>query len=279
MARAAEILGVRHAWLGFADSGYPEGDPLPPLPEGCFAALPVEDTIEPLVRLIREFRPQVVTTYDENGGYPHPDHVRTHETTMAAIDAAADAGRFPGARRAVAGAEDLLQPAVQQGARRGAAPGDDRRRPGLAVPRLDQELGGPARGRSAHHDPDPRGRLVRGARPGAAGPPHPDRTRTACGSRCRWPSSARSGRPRTSNSPDRSSRHACRRTTCSPAYGRTPHDQPVDGCAPARHLGRTRPRGRGPRRRAEGPHRRRRTGRRCCSLSSSGWPCTSCGAR
>jgi mycothiol S-conjugate amidase len=96
MARAAEILGVRHEWLGFEDSGYPEGDPLPPLPEGCFGALPVEDTIEPLVRLIRAFRPQVVTTYDENGGYPHPDHVRTHETTMAAIDAAADAERLPG---------------------------------------------------------------------------------------------------------------------------------------------------------------------------------------
>jgi mycothiol S-conjugate amidase len=36
MARAREILGVRQAWLGFVDSGLPEGDPLPPLPEGCF---------------------------------------------------------------------------------------------------------------------------------------------------------------------------------------------------------------------------------------------------
>ena len=96
MARAAEILGVRHAWLGFEDSGFPDGDPRPPLPSGCFADLPVEDTIEPLVALIRQFRPQVVTTYDENGGYPHPDHIRTHETTMAAVDAAADPARFPG---------------------------------------------------------------------------------------------------------------------------------------------------------------------------------------
>lgn len=96
MARAAQILGVQHAWLGFEDSGFPEGDPRPPLPTGCFADLPVEDTIEPLVALIRRFRPQVVTTYDENGGYPHPDHIRTHETTMAAVDAAADPDRFPG---------------------------------------------------------------------------------------------------------------------------------------------------------------------------------------
>jgi mycothiol S-conjugate amidase len=37
----------------------------------------------------------VVTTYDENGGYPHPDHVRTHEITMSAVDAAADASYLP----------------------------------------------------------------------------------------------------------------------------------------------------------------------------------------
>src|SRR5699024_6471413 len=37
MARAADILGVDHHWLGYVDSGLPEGDPTPPLPEGCFA--------------------------------------------------------------------------------------------------------------------------------------------------------------------------------------------------------------------------------------------------
>ena len=97
MALAAQILGVRHAWLGFEDSGYPEGDPVPPLPEGCFAALPLDEVVGPLVALIREFRPQVVTTYDEHGGYPHPDHVRCHEVTMAAIDAAVDPVAFPNA--------------------------------------------------------------------------------------------------------------------------------------------------------------------------------------
>lgn len=95
MAAAVQALGVRHAWLGFEDSGFPEGDPPPPLPEGCFAAVPVEETVSPLVALLRSFRPQVVTTYDEMGGYPHPDHIRTHETTMAAIDAAADASYRP----------------------------------------------------------------------------------------------------------------------------------------------------------------------------------------
>ncbi|MCP2253162.1 mycothiol S-conjugate amidase [Prauserella aidingensis] len=97
MATAAKVLGVQHRWLGFVDSGLPEGDPLPPLPEGCFARVPLEEPTEALVRVMREFRPHVVITYDENGGYPHPDHIRTHEVSMAAFDAAADPDRFPDA--------------------------------------------------------------------------------------------------------------------------------------------------------------------------------------
>ncbi|MFI9011892.1 mycothiol conjugate amidase Mca [Actinosynnema sp. NPDC053489] len=95
MARAVEILGVQHRWLGFVDSGLPEGDPLPPLPEGCFALTPLEESTPPLVRLMREFRPHVVVTYDENGGYPHPDHIRCHEVSVAAFDAAGDPERYP----------------------------------------------------------------------------------------------------------------------------------------------------------------------------------------
>jgi mycothiol S-conjugate amidase len=96
MAEAARILGVRHRWLGFVDSGLPEGDPKPPLPEGCFAVVPVEEPTAALVRLVREFRPHVLVTYDENGGYPHPDHIRCHEISVAAFDAAGDPDQFPG---------------------------------------------------------------------------------------------------------------------------------------------------------------------------------------
>ncbi|UQS27169.1 mycothiol conjugate amidase Mca [Amycolatopsis thermalba] len=95
MAKAAKILGIQHRWLGFVDSGLPEGDPLPPLPEGCFALTPLEEPVRELVKVMREFRPHVVLTYDENGGYPHPDHIRTHEVSMAAFDAAAEPDRFP----------------------------------------------------------------------------------------------------------------------------------------------------------------------------------------
>lgn len=97
MERAREILGVEQHWLGFVDSGLPEGDPLPPLPEGCFGLTPVEVGTEALVREIRRVRPHVMTTYDPNGGYPHPDHIMCHKISVAAFDAAGDPDRFPDA--------------------------------------------------------------------------------------------------------------------------------------------------------------------------------------
>jgi len=90
MEKARDILGVEHTALGFIDSGLPEGDPLPPLPEGCFVLTPVEEAVVPLVKVIREFRPQAMTTYDEMGGYPHPDHIHTHVVSMRALELAAD---------------------------------------------------------------------------------------------------------------------------------------------------------------------------------------------
>jgi mycothiol S-conjugate amidase len=95
MARAREILGVRQEWLGFVDSGLPEGDPLPPLPEGSFGLVDVDEAAGRLVAAIRRQRPHVVITYDENGGYPHPDHVMTHKISVAAFDAAGDPDRYP----------------------------------------------------------------------------------------------------------------------------------------------------------------------------------------
>ena len=95
MATARAILGVEQEWLGFVDSGLPEGDPPPPLPEDCFARQDVDVAAEALVRVIRRFRPHVVTTYDENGGYPHPDHVMCHKISVAAFDAAGDPDRYP----------------------------------------------------------------------------------------------------------------------------------------------------------------------------------------
>ncbi len=95
MAAARAVLGVQHTWLGYVDSGLPEGDPLPPLPAGCFALAPLAAPTEALVREIRRFRPHVMTTYDENGGYPHPDHIRCHDVSVAAFAAAGDPRAYP----------------------------------------------------------------------------------------------------------------------------------------------------------------------------------------
>ncbi len=98
MARAAEILGVAHVWLGFHDSGYHEGPPESwDLPADSFGALPVEQEIEALVRIVRRYRPHVMTTYDENGGYPHPDHIRCHVVSVGAFEAAGDPDAYPDA--------------------------------------------------------------------------------------------------------------------------------------------------------------------------------------
>ncbi|MDH6236065.1 mycothiol S-conjugate amidase [Cryobacterium sp. CG_9.6] len=92
MQQAQEHLGVQHRWLGFVDSGMDEDGSVP---ASSFAGIPLEFETEPLVNIIREFRPQVLVTYDEKGGYPHPDHIRTHEVSLAAYRAAADPEQFP----------------------------------------------------------------------------------------------------------------------------------------------------------------------------------------
>lgn len=92
MAEAARVMDIQHRWLGYVDSGMRREDGS--LPPNSFAAIPLETSTEPLVRIVREFRPQVMVTYDENGGYPHPDHIRCHEVAVAAFDAASDASAF-----------------------------------------------------------------------------------------------------------------------------------------------------------------------------------------
>lgn len=56
-----------------------------------------DEAVERVVQVMRAEQPQVVVTYDERGGYGHPDHVRAHQVAVAAVAAAADANRFPSA--------------------------------------------------------------------------------------------------------------------------------------------------------------------------------------
>jgi mycothiol S-conjugate amidase len=98
LAEALQVLGVTdHWWLGYPDSGYVEGfeGDGSVLAPGCFYNAPMDEAVERLVRIVRTERPDVLVTYPEGGGYPHPDHIRTHDVTVAAFDAAPDPARYP----------------------------------------------------------------------------------------------------------------------------------------------------------------------------------------
>ena len=94
LAKALEVLAVSaHYWLGYRDSGMADTD-TNGHPD-AFAKADLDEATGRLVAIIRQERPQVVVTYDETGGYPHPDHIRTHEVSVAAFDAAGDPSRYP----------------------------------------------------------------------------------------------------------------------------------------------------------------------------------------
>lgn len=100
LAAAAEALGVQdHRFLGgagrYRDSGM-MGEPTNDNPSSFWQA-DLDAAVGDLVAVIREVRPQVVVTYDDNGGYGHPDHIQAHRVTVAAFDAAGDYDRFPSA--------------------------------------------------------------------------------------------------------------------------------------------------------------------------------------
>jgi len=95
--RAAAIIGYDEVvMLGYRDSGMPdtEANARP----DAFANADEDDAVGRLVEVIRRERPQVVVTYgDEQGGYPHPDHLRVHDITQPAVDRAADPDWYPDA--------------------------------------------------------------------------------------------------------------------------------------------------------------------------------------
>jgi len=92
--RACAILNVSELhFLGYRDSGM-VGTADNDDPRNFHNADP-DEAVGRVVRLIRQARPQVVVTYNERGGYGHPDHIAAHRATVAAFDAAADATRYP----------------------------------------------------------------------------------------------------------------------------------------------------------------------------------------
>lgn len=95
LARATEIIGYDDVvMLGYRDSGMPDTEANKQT--DAFANAPLDEAVGRLVAAIRDARPQVVVTYpEEQTSYPHPDHLRVHEITMIAWDAAGDPSRYP----------------------------------------------------------------------------------------------------------------------------------------------------------------------------------------
>jgi N-acetyl-1-D-myo-inositol-2-amino-2-deoxy-alpha-D-glucopyranoside deacetylase/mycothiol S-conjugate amidase len=90
-AEALHLAGVIH--LGYRDSGM-AGSPNNSVP-GALAAAPLDEVTGRVVKAIREARPQVIFTFDQIGGYRHPDHIAIHNATVKAFTAAGDPAQFP----------------------------------------------------------------------------------------------------------------------------------------------------------------------------------------
>jgi N-acetyl-1-D-myo-inositol-2-amino-2-deoxy-alpha-D-glucopyranoside deacetylase len=86
------ILGGPGRWRDSGMMGVPSNDRA-----DCFWQADLETAVGELVKVIREVRPQVVATYNEIGGYGHPDHIQAHRVTVSAVEAAADPGRYSNA--------------------------------------------------------------------------------------------------------------------------------------------------------------------------------------
>ncbi len=94
LRRALARLGpIEHRWLGYRDSGMmgtPENDD-----PRAFWQANASEAIGRLVRLVRELQPDVVVSYNDFGGYGHPDHIRTAEIAKGAFARAGDPAAYP----------------------------------------------------------------------------------------------------------------------------------------------------------------------------------------
>lgn len=91
---AVDNMGIDELiFLDYRDSGMagtPENDDV-----RAYINAPADEVVKKLVAIIRRVKPQIVTTFEPNGGYGHPDHIAIHQHTVAAFHAAADPQQYP----------------------------------------------------------------------------------------------------------------------------------------------------------------------------------------
>jgi LmbE family N-acetylglucosaminyl deacetylase len=126
VARSAEILGAQRVeFLGYQDSGMigtPEND----RPEAFWQA-PVDEAAERLATILREEDAVVLTAYDSDGGYGHPDHIQVHRVGQRAAELAGTPRFFEATMN-----RDHLRRVIEAGVESGAIPSDE-------VPDVSQE--------------------------------------------------------------------------------------------------------------------------------------------
>jgi mycothiol S-conjugate amidase len=95
LARSAKVIGYDEVvMLGYRDSGMPDSEDNAH-PDN-FANAPLSEAVGRFVEIIRREKPQVIITYgDDQRGYPHPDHLRVHDISLPAFDAAGDPTAYP----------------------------------------------------------------------------------------------------------------------------------------------------------------------------------------
>jgi N-acetyl-1-D-myo-inositol-2-amino-2-deoxy-alpha-D-glucopyranoside deacetylase len=95
LRRAVQILGLNElVFLGYQDSGM-MGEPRNSAP-GTFWQSDHREAVARMIDIVRRVKPQVMVTYNEIGGYGHPDHINTHRVAIMAFYHAHDAKLFPG---------------------------------------------------------------------------------------------------------------------------------------------------------------------------------------
>ncbi|MFW0169518.1 PIG-L family deacetylase [Rothia sp. P4278] len=83
-ALPGERTHYRDSGMAWGSDGRAAANPL--AADDCLTHLPLKPQAEAVAATIRAIRPDVIVTYDADGGYGHPDHKRTHEVVMAALD-------------------------------------------------------------------------------------------------------------------------------------------------------------------------------------------------
>src|ERR1700674_920957 len=130
---ATRILGVnRGEFLDYRDSGMvgtPENDD-----SRSFHRAPLEEAAARLAAILREERPDVVVTYDSDGTYGHPDHIKAHHVTNAALDLLEKEGWRPAKLYYTAIPRSLMEAFMEQ------VPEEDRRNDTIRVIGTPDEL-------------------------------------------------------------------------------------------------------------------------------------------